>query len=117
MEKEETSKLNLVDLEQDCDLNICIKWPVRRRLEVERPLTRRHEARFECERARLACRHRRCLARRRRGGAPEWRIDPTKAVARRAYSFRARRHIPAPSLPPSPPTTPPSPPGIPPTLC
>src|SRR5580700_3367197 len=77
----------------------CIRSPALLRLEVERPSSQRHEARFEFERGPLACRCQRCLVRRRREGDRGWRIDSTRAVVRLAYSPRARPHIPGPLLP------------------
>jgi hypothetical protein len=76
----------------------CIKAPAPLRLEVERPLSRRHEARFEFERGPLACRRQRCPVWRRREGDHGWRIDSTKAVVRLAYSPRVQPHIPGPLL-------------------
>ena len=66
-----------------------IKWLGWLRLEVERPLTRRRETRFGCERALPAWRHQCCLARRPQGPDRGQRKDPTKVEAPRGCNFPA----------------------------
>ena len=76
----------------------CIKSPALHRLEVERLLSRRHEALFEFERVPLVRRHQYCLSGCWRERGHGRRIKSTRAVVRLAYSPQARPHIPGPSL-------------------